>query len=100
MKRDPHRPGSEYFDEEQVMQDNWTWLKDPVRDRWPRLGEHGVEQIDGDRERLLDQIQVAYGIHRDQAEQEVEAFVSDYQDYFELVRDRAPSTPIAPRPHH
>lgn len=100
MKRDPHGPGSEFVDEDELMQDNWTYLKDPVRDRWPRLSESALDDIDGDRERLLDHIQVAYGIHRDQAEQEVGAFMNDYSDYFELVRDRAPATPVAPRPHH
>lgn len=100
MKKDPHRPGSEYFDEDELIRDHWTYLKDPVRDRWARLSETALDDIDGDRERLLDQIQVAYGIHRDQAEQEIENFMGDHEDYFDLVRDRAPATPIAPRPHH
>lgn len=100
MRNDPHRPGSEYVDAEPLMREHWTWLKDPVGDRWPRLDESTLDAIDGDHERLLDHIQVAYGIHRDQAEQEIESFMNDYSDYFDLVQDRAPATPIAPRPHH
>lgn len=83
-----------------LMRENWTWLKDPVRERWGRLSETALDDIDGSYERLLDKIQVAYGIHRDQAELQVDEFMDDYHEYFELVRDRAPGTPIAPRPHH
>ena len=83
----------------QVMRDNWTWLKDPVRQRWDLLDDDSLERIDGDDERLLDRIQVAYGIHRDIAEEQLEQFIDDYQEYFEMVRERAPATPISPRPH-
>ncbi len=83
----------------QVMHDNWTYLKDPVQRRWDLLDDGSIEQIDGDDERLLDRIQVAYGIHRDMAEAQLEEFMDDHEEYFEMVRDRAPATPIAPRPH-
>lgn len=83
----------------QVLHDNWPWLKDSVQHRWDLLDDGSLEQIDGDDERLLDRIQVAYGIHRDIAEEQLEHFMDDYHDYFELVRDRSPATPISPRPH-
>lgn len=83
----------------ELMHDNWTYLKDPVQRRWQRLNEESLAEIDGDCERLLDRIQVAYGIHREQAQTELEAFMDEYAEYFELVRDRSPGTPFAPRPH-
>lgn len=97
MHRDTHR--QEMLERDQLMHDNWAYLKDPVHQRWNRLNDESLEQIDGDHERLLDRIQVAYGIHREMAEEQLAEFMDDYEDYFELVRDRSPSTPIAPRPH-
>ncbi len=94
-----HRRREDDLELDQLMHDNWTYLKDPVRQRWSRLDDESLDEIDGDHERLLDRIQVAYGIHRDQAETELHAFMDDYEEYFELVRDRSPDTPIAPRPH-
>lgn len=84
----------------QVMYDNWVYLKDPVKERWPRLTDMRLEDIDGHFERLVDQIQVVYSVHREQAESEVNHFMEDYHDYFRMVSDRVPSTPIAPRAGH
>lgn len=92
-----HSDREEALSREQVMYDNWVYLKDPVKERWERLTDMRLEDIDGHRDRLVDHVQVVYGIHREQAEAEVDDFMSDYQDYFQLVGDRAPSTPLAPR---
>lgn len=90
----------EMLHRDQVMYDNWVYLKDPVKERWDRLSDMRLEDIDGHHDRLVDQVQVVYGIHREQAEAEVNAFMEDYHDYFRLVGDRAPSTPLAPRAGH
>lgn len=82
---------------DQVMYDNWVYLKDPVKERWDRLTDMRLDAIDGHREHLIDHIQVVYGIHREQAEAEVNDFMDDYHDYFRFFSDRAPSTPLAPR---
>jgi len=85
---------------DQLMYDNWVYLKDPVKERWDRLTDMRLEDIDGHRDRLVDQVQVVYGIHREQAEAEVDDFMDDYHDYFRMVSDRPPSTPLAPHPGH
>ena len=94
------RYGEETADRDQVMYDNWVYLKDPVKERWDRLTDMRLEEVDGHRDRLVDHVQVVYGIHREQAEAEVNEFLEDYHDYFHLVSERAPSTPVAPRAGH
>lgn len=86
-------------DREKLMYDNWTYLKDAVQQRWGRLDDATLDDIDGHDERLLDRIQIAYAINRDLAELQLDEFMDEYHDYFVMVRDRAPATPIAPRPH-
>lgn len=98
MQHHRRRRVEDHRELDRLMHDNWTYLKDPVHQRWNLLDDVSLDEIDGDHERLLDRLQVAYGIHRDQAESELEAFLDDYEDYFELVGERSPGTPIAPRP--
>lgn len=85
------------------MRDNWIWLKDFVQRRWDLLDDNSIEQIDGNDERLLDRIQVAYGIHRDMAETQLEDFMDEcreaFGDHLEQARSRRPATPVSPRPH-
>lgn len=86
--------------ERRAMYDNWTYLKDAVKEHWSRLSDMRLDAIDGHHDRLVDHVQVVYGIHREQAEAQVDEFMEDYHDHFRMAQDRAPATPIAPRAGH
>jgi uncharacterized protein YjbJ (UPF0337 family) len=62
---------------------NWTELRGRVRMRWGRLTDDQLAVIEGRREVLLGQLQQAYGITAEQAEQQVtdweNAYVGDAQ---------------------
>lgn len=92
-----HSEREEALSRDQALYDHWVYLKDPVKERWDRLTDMRLEDIDGHRDRLVDQVQVVYGIHREQAETEVDEFMNDYHEYFRMISNRAPSTPLAPR---
>lgn len=58
---------------------NWKIFKGEVRKQWGKLTDDEVDQIAGDREKLLGQIQKSYGIIKDEAEKEVKAWESAFR---------------------
>lgn len=60
---------------EQQLQGRWTELKGKVKERWGRLTDDELTQINGRKEQLLGKIQVKYGIARERAEKELKRFM-------------------------
>ena len=56
------------------IQGDWDGQKRRVRERWSRLAEHEIEEIGGERDRLLGRIQDVYGVEREEAEVQVREF--------------------------
>ena len=66
---------------------NWKQFKGQVKDKWGKLtDDHLYEIIAGKRELFAGKVQESYGITKDQAEREVNAFA-------ELRKDYEPNTP-------
>lgn len=57
---------------------NWTELRGRIRMQWGRLTDDQLKVIEGRREVLLGQLQQAYGITVEQAEQQVSDWESAY----------------------
>jgi uncharacterized protein YjbJ (UPF0337 family) len=57
-----------------TIQSDWEGQKRRVRERWSRLAEHELDEMDGQRERLVSKIQDVYGIGRGEAESQVREF--------------------------
>ena len=57
-----------------VAAGEWQLFKGEVRAHWTRLTDSHLEVIAGRRVRLADQIRDAYGLTRDQAEQQIRNF--------------------------
>lgn len=53
---------------------NWKQAKGRIKEQWGKLTDDHINIIDGRRDRLLGQIQESYGIARDEAEQQVQAW--------------------------
>ena len=49
----------------------WDQHRDRVREQWFRLTDDDLAAIAGDYDRLIDTIQLRYGVERDQAELEL-----------------------------
>jgi len=58
------------------IQNDWDEQKRSVRERWSRLAEHEVEEMDGQRDRLIAKVQDVYGVERGEAESQVREFES------------------------
>jgi len=61
---------------EDILKGQWTQLQGRVRQEWGRFTNDDVARINGDREILLGRLQELYGRTREEAEEELEQFLS------------------------
>ncbi len=54
-----------------IIEGNWKIFKGAARKQWGKLTDDQLDQIAGNREKLLGQIQKSYGIAREEAEMQV-----------------------------
>jgi uncharacterized protein YjbJ (UPF0337 family) len=56
---------------------NWHQVKGAIKAQWGRLTDDELDEISGEREKLVGKIQERYGIAREEAEKQVNSF--DYK---------------------
>jgi uncharacterized protein YjbJ (UPF0337 family) len=54
-----------------IFEGNWKKFKGKVQSQWGKLTDDQLDQINGDREQLLGQIQESYGLAREEAEKQI-----------------------------
>ncbi len=59
-----------------ILKGHWKQLQGRVRQRWGRLTDDDVVLIQGDRDVLMGKIQEYYGRSREQAEYDIEDWLS------------------------
>ena len=59
------------------IQSDWDGHKRRVRERWSRLAEHELEEMSGQRDRLVSKIQDVYGVDRGEADSQVREFETE-----------------------
>ena len=64
-----------------VVEGNWKQFKGIVKEKWGKLTDDSLDTIAGKREQLAGKIQQAYGITKDQAEQQLKAFEEIHKDH-------------------
>lgn len=52
----------------------WTELKGKVKEKWGKLTDDDLAQINGKKESLLGKLQTRYGYAKEQAQKELDAF--------------------------
>ncbi len=55
----------------EIIEGNWNQLKGEVQKRWGKLTNDNLDQINGNRTKLLGVIQESYGVAKDEAEKQV-----------------------------
>ena len=60
---------------EDQLKGRWNELKGKVKERWGRLTDDELVQINGKKEQLLGKIQTKYGIAQERAEKELRRFL-------------------------
>ena len=58
-----------------TIEGQWIQVKGKVKQQWARLTDDDVTRIEGKRDVLVGKIQERYGIKRDEAERQVDAWV-------------------------
>jgi uncharacterized protein YjbJ (UPF0337 family) len=53
------------------VEGNWKQFSGKVKEKWGKLTDDHLTQINGKRDQLVGRVQEAYGISRDQADREV-----------------------------
>jgi uncharacterized protein YjbJ (UPF0337 family) len=56
------------------IQGNWKQLKGEVQRQWGKLTNDDLDVIEGDHEKLIGKLQERYGIQREEAKKQVDAF--------------------------
>lgn len=54
-----------------IIQGNWRQLKGEAQKQWGRLTNDQIDQVEGNREKLLGFIQKSYGVAKDEAEKQI-----------------------------
>jgi uncharacterized protein YjbJ (UPF0337 family) len=57
-----------------IIEGNWEKLKGEVKQRWGKLTDDRLAEIDGSRTKLLGEIQNQYGIAKEAAEEQLKEF--------------------------
>lgn len=62
-----------------ILKGKWTQIKGSIRTRWGKLTDDDVTQIQGNIEKMIGKLQERYGYNREQAEKELNDFLSTPQ---------------------
>lgn len=57
-----------------IVKGKWKQVTGSAKANWGKLTDDDLTQIDGEREQLIGKVQEKYGIARDKAEEEVDAW--------------------------
>lgn len=63
-----------------VLEGRWKELKGGVKERWGKLTDDDLAEVEGKREKLLGLLQRKYGYARSKAEQEYDDFIDSYRE--------------------
>lgn len=58
------------------IQGDWNTYKGKIKERWGELTNSDVDIISGNRDQLIGQLQKTYGIGKEEAELELDDFLS------------------------
>jgi uncharacterized protein YjbJ (UPF0337 family) len=54
-----------------TLRGEWSLIKGKIKEKWGKLTDDDLTEINGKREQLLGKIQKKYGLAKEQAEQEL-----------------------------
>ncbi len=65
---------------EDILKGNWKQLKGKVQEQWGELTDDELDQIKGQRTQLEGKLQERYGYTKQEAKEEIDAFLEDIED--------------------
>jgi uncharacterized protein YjbJ (UPF0337 family) len=67
-----------------ILQGKWHVLRGRIRSRWGRLTNDDLDRLEGSLDQLSGLVQQRYGLQREQAEKEADAFFETCEDLMEM----------------
>jgi uncharacterized protein YjbJ (UPF0337 family) len=64
---------------EDVLKGKWKEIKGGVKEKWGKLTDDDLTQVEGNKDKLLGILQQKYGYAKDKAEQEYKDFIVRYK---------------------
>ncbi len=61
-----------------IIEGNWKQIKGKAQENWGKLTNDELDEAAGNREQLIGKIQEKYGIAKDEAEKQVDAFAAKH----------------------
>jgi uncharacterized protein YjbJ (UPF0337 family) len=65
---------------EDIIQGKWNQIKGEAQKRWGKLTQDNIDQVNGNRTKLLGLIQESCGVAKDEAEKQVKDWERSYED--------------------
>ena len=62
------------------IEGNWKQFKGKAKEQWGKLTDDQLDVIGGKQDQLVGKVQETYGIGRDEAQKQVDAFADRYND--------------------
>ncbi|MFP3384295.1 MULTISPECIES: CsbD family protein [Tritonibacter] len=59
-----------------IIEGKWKQLKGSAQNQWGKLTEDEIDQVAGNREKLVGLVQERYGVAKDEAERQVDDFAA------------------------
>ncbi len=63
--------------DENVLKGKWKQVRGSVKKQWGKLTDDQLDQIEGDRDKLVGKLQEEYGYSKQEAEQQVDQFLRE-----------------------
>jgi uncharacterized protein YjbJ (UPF0337 family) len=64
-----------------IVEGNWKQFKGKAKEQWGKLTDDDLDVIAGKRDQLAGRIQEAYGVNKDEAEKQIDAFEKRNEDW-------------------
>ena len=61
-----------------TVKGNWKQMTGKIKEEWGDLTDDEITEAEGDRDQLIGKIQAKYGIAKEEAEKQVDAFVAKH----------------------
>lgn len=62
------------------IEGNWKQLKGKIKEQWGELTDDDIDRIAGKKDQLAGRLQETYGIGKDEANQQIDRWVEDYDE--------------------
>jgi uncharacterized protein YjbJ (UPF0337 family) len=66
--------------DENVLEGKWNQIKGQIKQQWGELTDDDIDRIRGNREEMIGILQEKYGKSREEAEQELDEFLSAFSE--------------------